>query len=235
MFPFPFTQSTHTEVSAIPKMFHFTLKLGLHLVNPILKCFKFLLMNTEVFIHPTAVIDAGAQVGAGTRIWHFCHVMPEAIIGERCNLGQNVFIDNGVIIGNGVKIQNNVSVYNGVVVEDDAFLGPSVVFTNVINPRSFMERKSEFKQTRVGSGATLGANATIVCGVQIGAYALVGAGAVVTKNVKPFALVYGNPARQRGWVSKAGHRLVFDPSGKSTCPGDGSTYVLKDEIVEQTL
>ena len=191
-------------------------------------------MNPDVFIHPTAVVDEGAQIGGGTKIWHFSHIMPRAIIGDGCNLGQNVFVDNDVVIGRGVKIQNNVSLYNGAVVEEDAFLGPSVVFTNVINPRSFIERKTEFKQTIVRRGASVGANATIVCGVEIGAYALVGAGAVVTKNVKSFALVYGNPARQHGWVSKSGYALVFNRQGEATCPGDGSTYDLKDELVNLT-
>ena len=191
-------------------------------------------MNPEVFIHPTAVVDDGAQIGAGTKIWHFSHIMSRAIIGQGCNLGQNVFIDNDVVIGRGVKIQNNVSVYNGVVVEDDVFLGPSVVFTNVINPRSFIERKTDFRQTIVRKGASIGANATIVCGVEVSAYALIGAGAVVTKNVKSFSLVYGNPARHRGWVSKSGYALVFNNQGEATCPGDGSTYVLKDELVALT-
>lgn len=198
------------------------------------KSFQTFFMNNEVFIHPTAVVDEGAQIGAGTKVWHFSHIMPRAVIGEGCNLGQNVFIDNNVTIGRGVKIQNNVSLYNGVVVEEDVFIGPSVVFTNVINPRSFIERKTEFKQTIVRRGASIGANATIVCGVEIGAYALVGAGAVVTKNVKSFALVYGNPARQQGWVSKSGYTLVFNPQGQATCPGDGSTYVLNDELVAVT-
>lgn len=192
-------------------------------------------MDTEIFIHPTAVVDEGAQIGAGTKIWHFCHIMPKALIGEGCNLGQNVFIDNNVVIGRGVKIQNNVSVYNGVSVEEDVFLGPSVVFTNVLNPRSFIERKTEFKPTLIRRGATIGANATVVCGIEIGACALVGAGSVVTKGVKPFALVYGNPARQRGWVSKSGYALVFNEQGKATCAGDGTHYILKDELVQQTL
>ncbi len=192
-------------------------------------------MSNDVFIHPTAVVDSGAQIGAGTKVWHFSHVMPRAVIGKGCNLGQNVFIDNDVVIGNGVKIQNNVSVYKGVLVEEDAFLGPSVVFTNVVNPRSFIERKTKFKPTVVRRGASIGANATIVCGVEVGAYALVGAGAVVTKNVKSFALVYGNPARQQGWVSKSGYALVFNPQGQATCAADGSQYLLKDELVTEAL
>ncbi|RYZ96700.1 MAG: N-acetyltransferase [Sphingobacteriaceae bacterium] len=155
-------------------------------------------------IHETAVVDAGASIGLGTHIWHFCHVMPTAVIGSNCNIGQNVFIDNKVKIGNGVKIQNNVSVYNGVLLEDDVFIGPSVVFTNVINPRSFIERKEEFKITHVAKGATIGANATIICGVSIGEYAMIGAGAVVTKDVPAHALVIGNPGRQVGWVDERG-------------------------------
>ncbi len=183
--------------------------------------------GTETFIHPTAVIDPGAQIGAGTRIWHFCHLMPNSRVGENCILGQNVFIDNNAIVGNGVKIQNNVSVYNGVVIEDDAFIGPSVVFTNVINPRSFIERKTEFKKTLVRKGASIGANATIICGVEIGSYAMVGAGAVVTESIPDHALVLGNPARQTGWVSAAGQKLDFDPEGIAKCPETGRTYKLQ--------
>jgi len=183
-------------------------------------------------IHPTAIIDEGAQIGAGTRIWHFCHLMPGSRVGERCILGQNVFIDNNTFIGSGVKIQNNVSVYNGVVLEDDVFLGPSMVFTNVINPRSFIERKQEFKKTLIKKGATIGANATILCGIEIGSYAMIGAGAVVTKSVPDFALVTGNPARQTGWVSKAGNTLYFDEKGVAICPGSGGTYKLKTDRIE---
>jgi len=183
------------------------------------------------FIHPSAIIDEGAQIGAGTRIWHFCHVMPTAIIGSSCILGQNVYVDNHALIGNGVKIQNNVSVYHGVVLEDDVFVGPSAVFTNVINPRSFIERKTEFKNIVVKKGATIGANATIVCGLTIGEYALVGAGAVVTKDVQPYALVIGNPARQMGWVSEQAYRLVFDEQGRAVCEGDGSLYQLQGNVV----
>src|SRR5437868_7297088 len=176
------------------------------------------------FIHPSAIIDEGAKIGAGTRIWHFSHVMPKATIGENCIIGQNVYVDNNAIVGNGVKIQNNVSVYNGVVLEDGVFVGPSAVFTNVINPRSFIERKTEFKKILVKKGATIGANATIVCGISIGEYALIGAGAVVTKDVIPYALMVGNPARQKGWVSEQGYTLKFDNEGKATCPGDGTIY-----------
>ena len=162
---------------------------------------------TAVTIHPTAIVDAGAIIGNGTRIWHFCHVMPTAVIGANCNLGQNVFIDNKVTIGDGVKIQNNVSVYNGVTIEEDVFVGPSVVFTNVINPRSFIERKNEFKPTLLKKGATIGANATIICGISIGEYAMIGAGTVVTKDVAPYALVIGNPGRQVGSVNKEGEEI----------------------------
>ena len=190
-------------------------------------------MSSNFFHHPSAIIDPGAAIGDGTKIWHFCHIMPTARIGRNCILGQNVFVDNNTRIGNGVKIQNNVSVYNGVIIEDDVFLGPSMVFTNVINPRSFIERKEEFRTTIVRNGATIGANATIVCGVEIGAYALVGAGSVVTGDVQPFSLVYGNPARHQGWVSKAGYRLQFR-EGQAACAGTGEHYVLINNRV-QTL
>ena len=179
-------------------------------------------------IHPTAVIDAGAQIGEGTRIWHYCHVMPRAIIGINCNIGQNVFVDNDAVVGNGVKIQNNVSVYKGVILEEGVFVGPSAVFTNVINPRSFIERKTEFKQILIKKGATIGANATIVCGISIGEYALIGAGAVVTKDVPAYGLMMGNPARQKGWISEQGHTLHFDDDGKAVCPGDNAIYELQD-------
>ncbi|MBS1621212.1 MAG: N-acetyltransferase [Bacteroidetes bacterium] len=187
--------------------------------------------NKSFFVHPSAVVDPGAQVGAGTKIWHFSHLMPACRIGENCNIGQNVFIDNNTVIGNGVKIQNNVSVYNGVEIEDGAFLGPSMVFTNVINPRSFIERKNEFKKTLICKGATIGANATIICGLEIGAYALVGAGAVVTKNVPAFALMVGNPARQKGWVSEAGLSLNFNTGNIAVCPETGKKYKLENEKV----
>ena len=178
--------------------------------------------------HTTAVIDEGAQIGDGTNIWHFSHIMSDAVIGENCNIGQNVFIDNKVVIGNGVKIQNNVSVYNGVVCEDEVFIGPSVVFTNVINPRSAIERKHEFKKTVVRMGASIGANATIVCGNEIGQYAMIGAGAVVTKNVKPYALVVGNPAKQIGWVNEYGNKLVFDLNGCATCEITSKQFYLEN-------
>ena len=185
---------------------------------------------TEVFIHSSAIIDEGAKLGRGTKVWHFTHVMPQAVVGVNCIIGQNVFIDNNVTIGDGVKIQNNVSVYNGVKIEDDVFLGPSVVFTNVINPRSFVERKQEFKQTIICKGATIGANATIICGIRVGCYAFVGAGSVVTKNVAPFALVYGAPAVQKGWMSKAGYPLIFNAGGGAVCT-TGERYFLEDGVV----
>lgn len=180
------------------------------------------------FIHPSAIVDQGATIGEGAKIWHFCHVSPGAVIGENCVLGQNVFVASGVSLGRGVKVQNNVSLYTGVVCEDDVFLGPSMVFTNVINPRSFVERKSEFRQTLVKRGASIGANATIVCGSTLGAYCLVGAGAVVTKDVPDYALVTGIPARQAGWVSRLGHRLSFE-DGKALCPESGEGYILLGE------
>jgi UDP-2-acetamido-3-amino-2,3-dideoxy-glucuronate N-acetyltransferase len=183
------------------------------------------------FIHPTAVIDEGAQIGAGTTIWHFCHLMPTCSVGEGCNIGQNVYIDNNTAIGNGVKIQNNVSVYNGVIIEDDVFLGPSMVFTNVVNPRSFIERKNEFKKTIVRKGASIGANATILCGIEIGAYAMIGAGAVVVKNVLAYSIITGNPARQTGWISEAGIRLNFNADGLAVCPQTGKTYQLRNGFV----
>jgi UDP-2-acetamido-3-amino-2,3-dideoxy-glucuronate N-acetyltransferase len=181
--------------------------------------------------HPSSFIDAGAQIGENTNIWHFCHVSPEAIIGDNCILGQNVFVANGVTLGHGVKVQNNVSLYTGVTCEDDVFLGPSMVFTNVINPRSFVERKSEFRQTLVKKGASVGANATVLCGVTLGRYCLIGAGAVVTKNVSDFALVTGVPAQHIGWVSRLGHRLLFH-NGAAVCPESGERYLLSDGRVE---
>lgn len=182
----------------------------------------------EYQAHETAIIDEGCRIGAGTRIWHFSHIMPDCVIGERCNIGQNVVISPGVVLGNNVKIQNNVSVYTGVVCEDDVFLGPSCVFTNVLNPRSAIPRKDQYRKTLVRRGATIGANATIVCGHTIGEYALIGAGAVVTKDVPPYALVVGNPSRQIGWVSEYGHRLRFDEKGEARCPESGERYLLKE-------
>lgn len=183
-----------------------------------------IMQDTSYFVHSSAVIDAGASIGAGSRVWHFSHIMSSAEIGEHCIIGQNVFIDRLVKIGNGVKIQNNVSVYQGVILEDDVFLGPSMVFTNVINPRSFIERKAEFRPTIVRRGATIGANATILCGIEIGQYALIGAGAVVTRSVAPFALVTGNPGKRTGWVSKSGITLEFNDKGEALCPETGEKY-----------
>lgn len=189
-------------------------------------------MNTseqkDYFAHPTAVIDEGCKIGKGTKIWHFSHIMPDCIIGENCNIGQNVVVSPKVILGNNVKVQNNVSIYTGVICEDDVFLGPSMVFTNVINPRSAVPRRDQYMTTIVKKGASIGANATIVCGHNIGQYAFVGAGAVVTKDVPDYALVVGNPARQIGWVSEYGHRLNFDENGIAICPESGQKYLLKN-------
>jgi UDP-2-acetamido-3-amino-2,3-dideoxy-glucuronate N-acetyltransferase len=181
----------------------------------------------EVFIHETAVVDPGAQIGAGSRIWHFCHVSPGSVIGKNCVLGQNVFVANDVVLGNNVKVQNNVSLYTGVICEDDVFLGPSMVFTNVINPRSSVNRKSEFMKTLVKRGATIGANVTVVCGVTLGMYSFAGAGAVVTRDVPDYALVVGNPAHQTGWMSEAGEKLVFIESRYAQCPVTGEKYLLE--------
>jgi UDP-2-acetamido-3-amino-2,3-dideoxy-glucuronate N-acetyltransferase len=185
-------------------------------------------MDTPYFTHETAVIDKGCYIGKGSRIWHFSHLMQNCTIGENCNIGQNVFIGEDVVIGNNVKIQNNVSVYSGVVCEDDVFLGPSMVFTNILNPRSAVVRRGHYAKTVVKKGATIGANATIVCGIEIGEYAFIGAGAVVTKPVPPYALVVGNPARQSGWMSESGHRLKFDEKGIAQCPESRQSYLLKD-------
>lgn len=178
------------------------------------------------FIHETAIVDAGATIGSGTKIWHFCHVMATAVIGENCILGQNVFVGSDVRLGNQVKVQNNVSLYSGVECEDDVFLGPSMVFTNVFNPRSAVNRKEEFRKTVVRKGATIGANATIVCGTTLGRYCFVGAGAVVTRDVPDYALVIGNPARQTGWMSEAGEKLTFGQQQIAQCPLSGETYQL---------
>jgi UDP-2-acetamido-3-amino-2,3-dideoxy-glucuronate N-acetyltransferase len=192
-------------------------------------------MNQEYFAHPTAVIDEGCKIGQGTKIWHFSHIMSDCVIGKNCNLGQNVVVSPNVVLGDNVKVQNNVSIYTGVMCEDDVFLGPSMVFTNVINPRSAIVRKNEYRQTLVKKGASIGANATIVCGNNIGEYALIGAGAVITKLVKPYALVVGNPARQIGWVSEFGHRLQFDESGVAVCPESGQRYQLKNNEVVKII
>lgn len=190
---------------------------------------------SDTYIHPTSVVDEDCTIGKGTKIWHFSHIMSGCTIGQNCNIGQNVVISPGVNIGNGVKIQNNVSVYTGVICEDDVFLGPSCVFTNVINPRSFISRKDEFRKTLIRRGASIGANATIVCGNTIGEYAMIGAGAVVTKDIPPYSLWAGNPARQMGWISKYGHKLEFDNNGIAVCPESGEKYILKDNQVKQIM
>ena len=185
-------------------------------------------MKQKYFAHETAVIDENCQIGEGTKIWHFSHIMTGCVIGTNCNIGQNVVISPEVVLGNNVKVQNNVSVYTGVICEDDVFLGPSCVFTNVTNPRSAVNRKSQYAGTHVGKGATIGANATVVCGHDIGAYAFIGAGAVVTKHVPDYALLVGNPARQLGWMSEYGYRLYFDNEGIAECPESHEKYQLKD-------
>lgn len=190
-------------------------------------------MEKEYFAHPTAVIDEGCKIGKGTKIWHFSHIMTGCIIGENCNIGQNVVVSPEVILGRNVKVQNNVSIYTGVICEDDVFLGPSMVFTNISNPRSAIVRKGKYEKTIVKRGASIGANATIVCGHVIGEYAFVGAGAVVTKDVPPYALVVGNPARQIGWMSEYGHRLKFDQNGIAVCPESNEKYELKDGQVRK--
>lgn len=184
--------------------------------------------NNSYFAHPTAVVDEGCTIGAGTKIWHFSHIMPNCVIGDKCNIGQNVVISPEVVLGKNVKIQNNVSIYTGVTCDDDVFLGPSCVFTNVINPRSAVNRKAEYAKTHVGKGASIGANATIVCGHDIGPFAFIGAGAVVTKTVPAYALVVGNPARQMGWMSEYGHRLHFDENGLAVCPESNEKYQLSN-------
>jgi len=185
------------------------------------------------FAHETAVIDEGCEIGEGTKIWHFSHLMPNCKLGEKCNIGQNVVISPEVILGNNVKVQNNVSIYTGVICEDDVFLGPSMVFTNVINPRSAVNRKGQYSKTRVGKGASVGANATIVCGHDIGEFAFIGAGAVVTKTVPAYALVVGNPAKQIGWMSEYGHRLVFNENGEAICEESGEKYFLENNNVQK--
>ena len=185
----------------------------------------------QYYAHESAIIDEGCSIGKGTKVWHFSHIMPNCIIGENCNIGQNVVVSPEVVLGNNVRVQNNVSIYTGVICEDDVFLGPSMVFTNVINPRSAISRKNEYKKTHVGKGATIGANATIVCGHDIGEFAFIGAGAVVTKTVKPYSLVLGNPARHIGWMSEYGHRLNFNGEGIAVCPESGEKYAFKDNQV----
>ncbi len=188
-------------------------------------------MKKEYFAHETAVIDDGCVIGKGTKIWHFTHIMTKCIIGENCNIGQNVVVSSEVVLGNNVKIQNNVSLYTGVICEDDVFLGPSMVFTNVINPRSAIIRKDQYLKTLVKKGASIGANATIICGNEIGEYAFIGAGTVVTKNVPAYALVVGNPARQTGWMSEYGHKLIFDNYNIAVCPESKEQYQLKENKV----
>ncbi|CAL2090171.1 UDP-2-acetamido-3-amino-2, 3-dideoxy-D-glucuronate N-acetyltransferase [Tenacibaculum sp. 190524A02b] len=187
--------------------------------------------SKQYFAHETAVIDEGCTIGKGTKIWHFSHIMPNCKIGEGCNIGQNVVVSPEVVLGKNVKVQNNVSIYTGVICEDDVFLGPSMVFTNVINPRSAIKRKNEYKSTLVKKGASIGANATIVCGNDIGEYAFIGAGAVVTKEVLPYALVVGNPSKQIGWISEYGHRLKFDKEGVAACPESNEEYKLTQNTV----
>jgi UDP-2-acetamido-3-amino-2,3-dideoxy-glucuronate N-acetyltransferase len=192
-------------------------------------------MSTEkdFFAHESAYIDEGCSIGKGTKIWHFSHVMPNCTLGENCNIGQNVVISPNVTLGKNVKVQNNVSIYTGVICEDDVFLGPSMVFTNVINPRSAVNRKSEYAKTTVKKGASIGANATIVCGNDIGEFAFIGAGAVVTKDVPAYALLVGNPARQTGWMSEYGHKLKFDNQGIATCPESNQQYRLENNKVSK--
>lgn len=189
------------------------------------------MMDNGFFAHETAVIDEGCTIGKGTKIWHFSHVMPGAILGESCNLGQNVVVSPKVVLGKNVKVQNNVSIYTGVRCEDDVFLGPSMVFTNIVNPRSAVVRRDQYVATLVRKGASIGANATVICGNTIGAYSLIGAGAVITKDVPDYALVVGNPGKQVGWVSEFGHRLDFDSAGKARCPESGQRYELNGEAV----
>ncbi|HRS53807.1 MAG TPA: acyltransferase [Bacteroidales bacterium] len=190
-------------------------------------------MEKNYFAHETAIIDDNCKIGRGVKIWHFSHIMSNCEIGEGCNLGQNVVVSPGVKLGKNVKVQNNVSIYTGVICEDDVFLGPSMVFTNVINPRSIINRRDKYMQTIVRRGATIGANATIVCGIEIGEYAFIGAGAVVTKNVPPYALVVGNPAVQKGWMSEYGHRLVFDENNKAICPESKEVYIFENGQVKK--
>ena len=189
--------------------------------------------QNEYYAHPSSIIDEGCIIGNGTKIWHFSHIMKACVIGENCNLGQNVVVSPNVVLGNNVRVQNNVSIYEGVVCEEDVFLGPSMVFTNVINPRSAISRKSEYKQTLVKKGASIGANATIVCGNTIGEFAFIGAGAVVTKSVLAYALVVGNPAKQTGWMSEYGHKLIFDKMGFATCIESGEKYHLQNGTVNK--
>ena len=190
-------------------------------------------MENKYYAHETALVDEGCVIGEGTKIWHFSHIMPNCTLGNNCNIGQNVVISPEVVLGNNVKVQNNVSIYTGVICEDDVFLGPSMVFTNVVNPRSAVNRRGQYSKTTVKKGASIGANATIVCGHDIGEFAFIGAGAVVTKTVPAFALVVGNPARQLGWMSEFGHRLEFDQNGIATCPESNEQYKLENNAVSK--
>lgn len=190
-------------------------------------------MEKHYFAHPTAVIDEGCKIGKGVKIWHFSHIMADCVIGENCNIGQNVVVSGQVALGKNVKVQNNVSIYSGVTCADDVFLGPSMVFTNVTNPRSAVNRRGQYSKTHVGKGASIGANATIVCGHDIGEFAFIGAGAVVTKNVPPYALVMGNPARQSGWMSEFGHKLTFGKDGFAVCPESKEKYKLENGTVQK--
>jgi UDP-2-acetamido-3-amino-2,3-dideoxy-glucuronate N-acetyltransferase len=192
-----------------------------------------MLDKKKYFAHPSAVIDEGCEIGAGTKIWHFSHIMPNCKIGDHCNIGQNVVVSPEVVLGKNVKVQNNVSIYTGVFCEDDVFLGPSMVFTNIANPRSAINRKNQYSKTLVKKGASIGANATVVCGHDIGRFAFIGAGAVVTKDVPDYALVIGNPARQTGWMSEFGHKLNFDTKGEAVCPESGDKYLLKEGTVKK--
>ncbi|MFM9839126.1 MAG: acyltransferase [Cyclobacteriaceae bacterium] len=194
-----------------------------------------MLDEKKYFAHETAIIDDGCEIGAGTKIWHFSHIMSNCKIGENCNIGQNVVVLPEVVLGRNVKVQNNVSIYTGVVCEDDVFLGPSMVFTNVINPRSAINRKNQYSKTTVKKGASIGANATIVCGHDIGSFAFIGAGAVVTKHVPDYALVVGNPAKQTGWMSEYGHKLQFDKNGMASCVESGEKYLLKEGVVSKVV
>jgi UDP-2-acetamido-3-amino-2,3-dideoxy-glucuronate N-acetyltransferase len=191
--------------------------------------------NNDFFCHASVILDEGCEIGTGSKIWHFSHLMSGCKIGKNCNIGQNVVVSSGVTLGNNVKVQNNVSIYEGVACDDDVFLGPSMVFTNVINPRSAINRRGQYLKTFVGKGASIGANATIVCGHDIGAYSLIGAGAVVTKNVQPYALVVGNPAKQIGWVGEYGHRLNFDENNRAICPESKQEYLLENNLVSKII
>lgn len=189
----------------------------------------------DYYSHETAIVDERCSIGKGTKIWHFSHIMTNCTIGENCNLGQNVVVSPEVTLGNNVKVQNNVSIYTGVTCDDDVFLGPSIVFTNVINPRSAINRQGQYMKTHIGKGASIGANATIICGNNIGKYAFIGAGAVVVKSVPDFALVIGNPSKQVGWMSEYGHKLIFDDKGKATCPESGDPYILQNNNVKKLI